>query len=118
MSRIGFPPQANNKAVILQNVESRVLNLGPKFIPPAPEQVLARLPKVIGQMKEKVSAAWRKMIKTIGQEPAIVTRFCGRIEEEIRKTVEKENPKDRTLKPAISFLQKIQQTEESRIQTD
>ncbi|CAF4628346.1 unnamed protein product, partial [Rotaria magnacalcarata] len=27
----------------LQDTEARVLNLGPKFVPPAPEQVLERL---------------------------------------------------------------------------
>ena len=46
-SRIGFPPQANNKISIFQGAESAVLNLGPKFVPPAPEQVLERLPTEI-----------------------------------------------------------------------
>jgi hypothetical protein len=107
-SRISFPPQANNKAMMLQDVEARVLNLGPKFVPPAPQQVLQRLPKEIAQMKEKVSAAWRKMTKTIGREPPIVKEFCERIETEIRKTVATEETTDNTLKPAISFFRKVQ----------
>ncbi len=45
---------------VSQNVEAKVLNLGPKFVPPAPEQVLERLAKEIEHMKQKVSAAWRK----------------------------------------------------------
>ncbi|CAF5133324.1 unnamed protein product, partial [Rotaria sp. Silwood1] len=36
-SRINFPPQANNKVGIFQETESKILNLGPKFVPPAPE---------------------------------------------------------------------------------
>ena len=74
-SRIGFPPQANNKAIDLQDAEARTLNLGPKFVPPAPEQVLERLPKEIGIMKEKVATAWRRMTKTIAREPSIVTNL-------------------------------------------
>jgi hypothetical protein len=78
-TKISFPPQANNKALILQNTETRVLNLGPKFVPPAPQQVLERLPKEIQQMKEKVSKAWRRMTKTIGREPPLVTKFGERV---------------------------------------
>jgi len=107
-SRINFPPQANNKATLLRETESKILNLGPKFVPPAPEQVLERLPKEIEQMKEKVSAAWRRVTKTIGREPPIVKKFCERIEDEIRKTVITEAPSDPTLKPAITFFRKIQ----------
>ena len=106
---INFPPQANNKAALFRDTEVRILNLGPKFVPPAPEQVLERLPKEIGQMKEKVSAAWRRVTKTIGRQPPIVDRFCERIEDEIRKTVTTEAPTiDPTLKPAITFFRKIQ----------
>ena len=107
-SRISFPPQANNKAYMLQGTETRILNLGPKFVPPAPEQVLQRLPKEIAQMKEKVPAAWRRATKTIGREPPIVTKFCKRIEEEIRNKVTTEAPSDPTLKPTIAFFRKIQ----------
>ncbi|CAF4053091.1 unnamed protein product [Rotaria magnacalcarata] len=102
---INFPPQANNKAALLRDTEVRILNLGPKFVPPAPEQVLERLPKEIGQMKEKVSAAWRRVTKTLGRQAPIVDRFCERIEDEIRKTVTTEAPtRDPTLKPAIKFF--------------
>ncbi|CAM4982626.1 unnamed protein product [Rotaria socialis] len=90
-SRINFPPQANNKAFLLQNAEARVPNLGPKFVPPAPQQVLERLPKEIDVMKERIAAAWRRATRTLGREPPIVTKFCERIEGEIRKTVETEN---------------------------
>ncbi|CAF2075965.1 unnamed protein product [Rotaria magnacalcarata] len=108
---INFPPQANNKAALLRDTEVRILNLGPKFVPPAPEQVLERLPKEIGQMKEKVSAAWRRVTKTLGRQAPIVDRFCERIEDEIRKTVTTEAPtRDPTLKPAIKFFRKIQKT--------
>ncbi|CAF2080919.1 unnamed protein product [Rotaria magnacalcarata] len=108
---INFPPQANNKAALLRDTEVRILNLGPKFVPPAPEQVLERLPKEIGQMKEKVSAAWRRVTKTLGRQPPIVDRFCERIEDEIRKTVTTEAPtRDPTLKPAIAFFRNIQKT--------
>ncbi|CAF2129470.1 unnamed protein product [Rotaria magnacalcarata] len=93
-STISFPPQANNKAMTLQDTEARVLNLGPKFVPPAPEQVLERLPNEIEQMKEKLSTAWRKMTKTVGREPVIVKNFCERIEKEIRKTVTTEVTRD------------------------
>ncbi|CAF4958062.1 unnamed protein product [Rotaria sp. Silwood1] len=107
-TRINFPPQANNKAYILQDTEAKVLNLGPKFVPPAPEQVLERLPKEIENMKEKVAAAWRRKTKTIAREPPIVTKFCERIEEEIRKKITTEAPRDPTLKPAITFFRKVQ----------
>ncbi|CAF5092982.1 unnamed protein product, partial [Rotaria magnacalcarata] len=103
-SRINFPPQANNKAALLRETESRILNLGPKFVPPAPEQVLERLPNEIRQMKEKVSTAWRRVTKTIGRQPPIVDKFCKRIEDEIRKTVATEAPSDPALKPAIAFF--------------
>ena len=56
-TKINFPPQANNKVVEIEGIEARILNLGPKFVPPAPQQVLKRLPREIKQMKEKVSAA-------------------------------------------------------------
>src|SRR5690349_9903510 len=94
-----------------------MLNLGPKFVPPASQQVLEHRPKEIRQMKEKVSAAWRRMTKTIGREPFIVTRFCERVEE-IRKTKTPRNP---TLKPAISFFRKIQNQKKKKVifrQTD
>ncbi|CAF4435396.1 unnamed protein product, partial [Rotaria sp. Silwood2] len=70
-TRLSFPPQTNNKAYILKDTEAQVLNLGPKFVPPAPEQVLECLPKEIETMKEKVSEAWRKATKTIRREPPI-----------------------------------------------
>ena len=108
-SRIGFPPQANNKISIFQGAESAVLNLGPKFVPPAPEQVLERLPTEINKMKEKVSAAWRKMTNTIGRQPPIVNKFCERVEEEIRKAIQTEAPTNPILKPTINFFRKIQQ---------
>ncbi|CAF3979512.1 unnamed protein product, partial [Rotaria sp. Silwood1] len=95
-SRINFPPQANNKALILQDAEARILNLGPKFVPPAPHQVLERLPKEIEKMKEKVSEAWRRKTKTIGREPPTVKKFCERIEEQIKKTISTEKPRDPT----------------------
>ena len=59
----------------MQDAEARVLNLGPKFVPPAPEQVLERLPNEIEQMKEKLSTAWRKMTKTVGREAIIVKKL-------------------------------------------
>ncbi|CAF2070145.1 unnamed protein product [Rotaria magnacalcarata] len=107
-SKISFPAQANNRAFTLQDTEARVLNLGPKFVPPAPEQVLERLPNEIQQVKEKLSTAWRKMTKTIGREPIIVKQFCERIEKKIRKTVTTEVTQDTTLKPTITCFQKIQ----------
>ncbi|CAF4849700.1 unnamed protein product, partial [Rotaria sp. Silwood2] len=67
-TRISFPPQANNKALIMNDTEARVLNLGPKFVPPAPQQVLERLSKEIEQMKDKVAEAWRGATKTIRRE--------------------------------------------------
>jgi hypothetical protein len=107
-SKISFPPQANNKAVMFRDTEARVLNLGSKFVPPAPEQVLECLPREIGQMKDKVSEAWRRMTKTVGREPPLVTKFCERVEEEIRETVAKEPIRDRNLQPAIKYFQKLQ----------
>lgn len=107
-TRLSFPPQANNKAYLLKDTEAQILNLGPKFVPPAPEQVLERLPKEIETMKEKVSEAWRKSTKTIGREPPIVKKFCERIENEIRKTVEIRKPKNPILKSTISLFQKLQ----------
>jgi hypothetical protein len=82
--------------------------LGPKFVPPAPQQVSERLPKEIEKMKEKVSAAWRRMTKTIGREPPILTTFCERIEDKIRETVGRESTRDPTLHPSIAFFRKIQ----------
>ncbi|CAM2729028.1 unnamed protein product, partial [Rotaria socialis] len=110
-TRLSFPPQANNKAYVLKDTEAQVLNLGPKFVPPAPEQVLERLPKEIKIMQEKVSEAWRKVTKTIGREPPIVKTFCDRIENEIRKTVETEKtekPKNSILKSTVTLFQKLQ----------
>jgi hypothetical protein len=92
----------------LRDTEVRILNLGPSFVPPAPEQVLKRLPKEIEQMKEKISAAWRRKTKTIGREPPIVRKFGERIEEEIKKTVATEIEKDTTMKKAIATFRKIQ----------
>ncbi len=107
-TRISFPPQANNKAILLQDTESRVLNLGPKFVPPAPQQVLECLPKEIGQMKEKVAVAWRRVTKTIEREPSLVNKFCERVEEEMRKTVlEEAAEKDPTIELTIEYFQKI-----------
>jgi len=107
-TKINFPPQANNKATLLRDTEQRILNLGPKFVPPAPSQVLERLPQEIEQMKEKVSAAWRRATKTIGREPPIVKTFCERIEDEIRKKIATEPPRNPTLEPTIAFFRKIQ----------
>lgn len=107
-SEISFPPQANNKIVHLQDTEARILNLGPKFVPAAPKQVIERLPKEIGQMKEKLTKAWKKATNTVGRDPPLVNKFCQRIEEEIRKTVSKEAPKDPSIEPALKFFQKIQ----------
>jgi hypothetical protein len=85
-----------------------VLNLGPKFVLPAPQQVLERLPKEIGQMKEKMATARRRVTKTIGREPALVKKFCERAEEEIRKIISKESVKESTIEPTIGFFQKIE----------
>ncbi|CAF3363065.1 unnamed protein product [Rotaria sp. Silwood2] len=108
---ISFPPQANNKALIMKDTETRILNLGPKFVPPAPQQVLERLPKEIEQMKDKVAEAWRRATKTIGREPPLVNKFCQRIDEEIRQCIATEAQRDPTLKPAIKYFQKIQKQE-------
>ncbi|CAF3327568.1 unnamed protein product [Rotaria socialis] len=62
-SRINFPPQANNNVALFRQTESKILNLGQKCVPSAPEQVLERFSKEIGQMKENVSAAWRRVTK-------------------------------------------------------
>ncbi|CAF1382251.1 unnamed protein product [Adineta steineri] len=107
-TKISFPPQANNKALIMNETENHILHLGPKFVPPAPQQVLERLPKEIDQMKEKVGAAWRKATKTIGREPSLVNRFCQQIEEEIRKTITTETSKDSTIDSTMKYFQKVQ----------
>ena len=93
-TKINFPPQANNKVVEIEGIEARILNLGPKFVPPAPQQVLKRLPKEIKQMKEKVAAAWRSATKTVTREPLIVERFCQRIEDEVKKNYVGRNNKE------------------------
>ncbi|CAF4113515.1 unnamed protein product [Rotaria magnacalcarata] len=106
---INFLPQANNKTEMFKTTEIRVLNLRSNYVPPAPEQVLKRLPKEIEQMKEKISTAWRRTTKTIEREPLIVRKFCDRIEEEIKKTVATEmTKKDDTMKQAITTFKKIQ----------
>jgi hypothetical protein len=92
-TKISFPPQENNKTVLLRGTEVKVLNVGPKFVPPAPKQVLERLPKEIAHMKTKVATAWRKATKTIGREPPIVNKFCQRIEEELKKSNNDRNKK-------------------------
>ncbi|CAF2072614.1 unnamed protein product [Rotaria magnacalcarata] len=92
----------------MQGIEKRILNLGPKFVPPAPQQVLDRLPKEIKQMKEQVAAAWRRETNTIGREPAIVKEFCKRIEDEIKRTVETEPPQDMRKQQAIKYLKRVQ----------
>ena len=112
-TKISFPPQANNKALIMNDTETRILNLGPKFVPAAPQQVLERLPNEIAQMKEKIAVAWRKQTKTIGRQPLLVNTFCQRIEEEIRKTIATEIPRDSTLDPTIKYFQKMQKQKKS-----
>ncbi|CAF5025833.1 unnamed protein product, partial [Rotaria sp. Silwood1] len=92
----------------MNNTETRILNLEPKFVPPAPQQVLERLPKEIEHMKEKIGVAWRRMTNTIRREPPLVNKFCQRIEEEIRKTIATEAPQDPTIEPAIKYFQKMQ----------
>jgi len=59
-------------------------------------------------MKEKIAAAWRKSTKTIGRNPPLVTKFCNRIEEEIRKSVATEIQKDSTVASTITYCRKIQ----------
>lgn len=108
-TRINFPPQANNKINEIQGIETKILNLGPKFVPPAPQQVMKRLPQEIKQMKEKVAAAWRRETKTIGREPPIVEKFCQRVEEEIKKTVATETPQYHIIQPTLKHLKKVQQ---------
>ena len=63
-TKINFPPQKNNKVIEIKTTEARVFNLGAKFVPPAPQQVLKRLSREIKQIKETVSAAWRSATKT------------------------------------------------------
>ena len=48
------------------------------------------------------------MTKTVARDPPIVTKFCKRIEDEIRNAVATERPTDPTFKPAITFFRKIQ----------
>ncbi|CAF1503377.1 unnamed protein product, partial [Rotaria sordida] len=103
-----FPPQANNKALIMNNAETRILNLGPKFVPPAPQQVLERLPKEIENMKEKIGAHWRRVTNTIRREVPLVNKFCQKIEDVIKKTVTTEAPQDPAIEPTIKYLQKMQ----------
>ncbi|CAF4967286.1 unnamed protein product, partial [Rotaria sp. Silwood1] len=105
---ISFPPQANNKALIMNNAETRVLNLGPKFVPPAPQQVLERLPKEIENMKEKIGAHWRRVTNTIRREVPLVNNFCQKIEDVIKKTITTEAPPDPTIEPTIKYFQKMQ----------
>ncbi|CAF4518168.1 unnamed protein product, partial [Rotaria sp. Silwood2] len=95
----------------MKGIETRILNLGPKFVPPAPQQVLKRLPKEIKQMKEKVAIAWRRETKTVGCEPPIVEKFCRRIEEEVKKAVSTETAKNLTISPTIKYLKRMQQKE-------
>ena len=108
-TKINFPPQANNKVVEIEGIEARILNLGPKFVPPAPQQVLKRLPKEIKQMKEKVAAVWRSATKTVTREPPIVERFCQRIEDEVKKTISAETTKNLTITLAVKYLKRMQQ---------
>ncbi|CAF5023877.1 unnamed protein product, partial [Rotaria sp. Silwood1] len=92
----------------MNNAETRVLNLGPKFVPPAPQQVLERLPKEIENMKEKIGAHWRRVTNTIRREVPLVNNFCQKIEDVIKKTITTEAPPDPTIEPTIKYFQKMQ----------
>ena len=63
-TEIGFPPQVNNKVIVLSEQERRILNFGPKFVPSNPKQALDRLSSEISVMKDKVAEAWRRETKT------------------------------------------------------
>ncbi|CAF4922892.1 unnamed protein product [Rotaria sp. Silwood1] len=92
----------------MKDTETQILNLGPKLVPPAPQQVLKRLPKQIEQMKDKVAAASRTVTKTIGRQSPLVNKFCQRVEVEIRKRIATEALRDPTFEPAINYFQKMQ----------
>ena len=82
---LGFPPQVNNKALVLSDEERKILNFAPKFVPANPKQALERLDKEISVMKEKIAEAWRRETKTVAQKPKIVEKFAETLENEIRK---------------------------------
>ena len=42
---LAFPPQINNKALILSDAERRISNYGPEFVPQNPKQTSKRLKK-------------------------------------------------------------------------
>ncbi|CAF4964110.1 unnamed protein product [Rotaria sp. Silwood1] len=92
----------------MKDTETQILNLGPKLVPPAPQQVLKRLPKQIEQMKDKVAAASRTVTKTIGRQSPLVNKFCQRVEVEIRNRIATEALRDPIFEPAINYFQKMQ----------
>jgi len=107
----------------LSDVERKVLNYGPKFVPQNPKQTLQRLTDEINVMKEKVAVAWRRETKTVGRNPEIVNRFSERIEEEIRTTITKEKITDPKMMKILRNLKKaqkehkvvIRQTDKSKV---
>jgi hypothetical protein len=105
---LAFPPQVNNKALLLSDAERRILNYGPKFVPQNPKQTLQRLENEINLMKEKVAVAWRRETKTVGRNPEIVNRFSERIEQEIRTTISKEKIADPKMLKILGNLKKAQ----------
>ncbi|CAF5025587.1 unnamed protein product [Rotaria sp. Silwood1] len=105
---LAYPPQINNKALLLTDAERRILNYGPKFVPQNPKQTLQRLENEIDVMKEKVAAAWRRETRTVGRNPEIVNRFCERIEKEVRTAVSKEKIADPKMLKILGNLKKAQ----------
>ena len=107
-TEIGFPPQVNNKVIVLSEQERRILNFGPKFVPSNPKQALDRLSSEISVMKDKVAEAWRRETKTVGRQPEIVTKFADKLERELRHRISTEPAMDKDIEKALGRFQKEQ----------
>jgi hypothetical protein len=105
---IGFPPQVNNKVLVLTEEERRILNSGPKFVPANPKQALERLEKEIRVMKSKVTEAWKRETKTISSNPPIVEQFANRLETELRQQISLDLGGDKTIEKTLKQFQKKQ----------
>lgn len=105
---LGYPPQVNNKVLVLSEQERQVLNFGPKFVPSNPKQALDRLGSEISTMKDKVAEAWRRETRTIGRNPILVDEFANRLELELRQTISTETVIDKGTERTLQRFQSEQ----------
>ena len=105
LTPVGFPPQVNNKVLVLSEQERRILNFGPKFVPSNPKQALDRLDSEISVMKDKVGEVWRRETRTVGRNPLLVEQFAHRLSDELRNRISQETVGDKEIERTLKHFQ-------------